>query len=1065
MQIRVNPDRGQHVKRWSYFLFGVLVALSFPVWTVAQDQKAGDLDALPKVPDGFEIEFVAREPLVRNPCSLVFDRRGRLFVGMGPQYRSPKPETPGDSVVLLSDRDKDGIFDSRKTFATGFNNIQGLAWHGKDLWVANAPDLTVVRDKDGDDVADEYVLVYTDLGNLEHGLHGLRWGPDGRLYMSKGNSKGLTRPGRVAPKAFRDLWGVRAPKGTPEIPPLRSFGPTNYQRAYHDPADDWGREGGVLVCDNMGANLEIVSRGYRNPWDIAFDNGFHFQGTDNDQDEGDRVFNPFYGSHYGWGHPWSSHWTGKNHLPTAPISGPVFHGSGTGILYYDQLAYPKKYRNVWFFNDWLRRTTFVYRGRWEGAHLQPENGQWEEFVTGGDALFKPTDLEIGPDGALYILGWGREYGVQWNDQGKQVNEGRIFRVRPKSQNTPVDLGQLAKGPGEQTVAKLIEDFASPLPVRRTDAQEELLRRGPKGALALKHLLDGEAVSMAIETWSVWTLGRMSLTDASLERYFARQAAVGSVNRRIQSLRILADRRRRRASDAKMPMVVVNCLNDPLARIRFAAIQAMRRAKEAAYVNELVQQLAREDDRVVFYAGWQALRLLVDAQTRRGWLNDKRPQVRLASMLALAEDHQLSENEVRPLLADTDSRVREVAALWIARSGGSSILTVTPPGGEFRDRVNIDRRAGVKPASIHYTLDGSTPTRNSPKWNRTLTLNRSATLRVAVYSYDQRIGRIASYRFEKLSRSEAASRSGVLSVRPKSQRSYRIVDGGLEKGRLAYTDRSYKFLEVPPSLNGAVVVQTANEDEASTGEEFLEMVTVLPGLLYVGHDTRIAKVPQWLAENSKSGFAKTNLVVRTNDATFSLYRRQFSAGSIVIGGNTEDGLPGGKSNYLVLIQPAGLPRLPVATTAQAVYPLVGKADPVKGKALFFSTKGAGCAKCHRTNLQTQGFGPDLSFLVKQKDPSHIIKSILQPNLEIKEGYATQWILTKSGNVVTGLLKSETADRIELIKPDLVRVVVDKDDVEERQSQKVSAMPSFDRLLTAQQVADITAWLLSNVQKKE
>ena len=128
---------------------------------------------------------------------------------------------------------------------------------------------------------------------------------------------------------------------------------------------------------------------------------------------------------------------------------------------------------------------------------------------------------------------------------------------------------------------------------------------------------------------------------------------------------------------------------------------------------------------------------------------------------------------------------------------------------------------------------------------------------------------------------------------------------------------------------------------------------------------------------------------------------------------------------MLIQPAGLPRLPVATTAQAVYPLVGKADPVKGKALFFSTKGAGCAKCHRTNLQTQGFGPDLSFLVKQKDPSHIIKSILQPNLEIKEGYATQWILTKSGNVVTGLLKSETA----------------------------------------QQVADITAWLLSNVQKKE
>ena len=109
-----------------------------------------------------------------------------------------------------------------------------------------------------------------------------------------------------------------------------------------------------------------------------------------------------------------------------------------------------------------------------------------------------------------------------------------------------------------------------------------------------------------------------------------------------------------------------------------------------------------------------------------------------------------------------------------------------------------------------------------------------------------------------------------------------------------------------------MVQTANEDEASSGDEFLEIVSVLPGVLFVGHDTRIAKPPAWLVQGNPPGFTKTDLVVRTNDATFALYRRPFTAGAIVLGGNTRDGIPGGKSNYLVLIQPAGLPPLPMAS---------------------------------------------------------------------------------------------------------------------------------------------------------
>ena len=140
-------------------------------------------DDFPLVADDLEVSLFARNPLVRNPCAITFDAKGRLCVGMGPQYRNPKPDTPGDSVWILIDEDGNGTADSRKQYATGFNSIQGLAWRGRDLYIANAPDLTIARDLDGDDVADEYIRLFTDLGNLEHALHGLQFGPDGKLYM------------------------------------------------------------------------------------------------------------------------------------------------------------------------------------------------------------------------------------------------------------------------------------------------------------------------------------------------------------------------------------------------------------------------------------------------------------------------------------------------------------------------------------------------------------------------------------------------------------------------------------------------------------------------------------------------------------------------------------------------------------------------------------------------------------------------------------------------------------------------------------------------------------------
>ncbi len=715
----------------------LIVALLSPPAFAGAAPQAPDSSLLPVVPEPLRAELYARDPLVRNPCAMAFDARGRLFVGQGPQYRSPKPDTPPDSVLILIDADGDGIAESTKTFATGLNCIQGLAWHGRDLWIANSPDLTIARDLDGDDEADEYIRVYTDLGNLEHAVHGLNWAPDGKLYLTAGTSKGLTQPpDRVAPKPFRDLWDVRAPAGTPDFPPPQVFKKGEYKHTYQDPKDNWGREGGVLRADDMGANLEIVSRGTRNVWDIGFDSAFDWLGTDNDQFEGDRIIMPFFGAHFGWGHSWSAHWTGLDHLPTAPISGPVFVGSGTGIVYYDSPQLPPEYRGSWFINDWLRKTTFVYRPTWDGALIKPEGGKWQEFALGRSALFQPVDITTGPDGALYVTGWGRSYGAVFKD-GEQVNEGRVFRISwPDAPPANWDISKRAKAPGAWTTAELMEDLGGTLPVWSTDAQAELVRRGASVVPALTELVERGNPPTAQATWALWTLGLITPDDRSIDDWFAKRGFTLSQNARIQSIRIAGHRIREFQPDAALPAFVVDALKDPEPRVRFAAVQAIGQARQTKLVPALLALASTETDRITFYATWQALRELAGNEDLEPLLSDPRGGVRRAALLALLENDALTREVVNTFVGDSDAAVSELAAQWIARLSGNPMIVMNPTPGEFSGKIKVELLAGIKPGAVRWTTDGSEPLPPDPETrareSANIQIDETTTIKVALY---------------------------------------------------------------------------------------------------------------------------------------------------------------------------------------------------------------------------------------------------------------------------------------------------------------------------------------------
>lgn len=1012
-----------------------------------------DTDALPKVEAGFAINFFTKEPHIINPSALCFDRQGRLFVGAGPQYRNPKPDSPTDYIKILIDEDGDGVADTVETFADGFNSIQSLAWRGDELWVANSPDLTVLRDTDGDDVADEYQVIYTGLNNLRHGLHGLNWGPDGWLYMTMGN----TWVESNAPKPFRDLQGLKSKDAT-EYPLTKIYTRETYPKSYHS-LRKREKEGGIFRCRAGGHDLELFARGMRNPWDMCMDDGFNWLATDNDPGPpGERIFMPIRHGHYSMRHPWKFDWKG-HHPAVAPVADlfPTVSGSGTGVVFYDSAHFPEAYRGSYLIADWTQSCIYWYQPKWDGAHQVPaakktrlvrssggfKDLQWEGGK--GRALFRPTDIEVGPDGALYIAGWGSVYGTQyvprdkWTEEENAKYQGRVFRFRHSNPLVPRstwDTAKRRKPLADWSIAELVADLGAQLPVWRVNAQDELIRRGPAVREKLLTSLKAGTLNDMQTTWGLWALGRIE--QAANGDYVAMSAlATGAnLNQRVQAVRILGEHQ-----VAGARSLLLRLLDDAQPRIRHAAIQALGSLGWGEQDRPaILASLADETDRVCGYSAWQIMRRQLSAADRRALLDDSRPGIRRMAALSLAEEGDkeiiaairayLEGRKPQPKEPELPATVT-VAARDLAFRGETTVtFSLRMPGSQpaaGNGRGNgtpMRAEIGTSDASVHYTLDGSTPTARSPRATGPVTLTTTTVVKAAAFVGQDRVSELAELQVRRISDAEWQDRLFVTEL---SDGADVLVDGA-QRGVRAYADAPGETItKIPTDVAGGTLV----------------LVPKAGGT--ISFHLNLAATMHVAAKAAPDGFTATGKTTETSTgATLSLFKRDVQPGTFSLP------LTGPHQIYVAKATSG------VNTTA-AVKALLPTADLKHGEQIFFG-RGT-CFACHKVGDRGIEIGPGLVGIAQRRDANYVIESILEPDVYIVEGYQQTSLKLKDGRELFGMIQEETALSIKLALLTGELVTIDVAQIAKRDDAENSGMPSsFVHTLSAQDVANMTAWIM-------
>jgi len=1073
-----------------------------------------------QTPKDCKVSLWAAEPMLANPVAFCFDDKGRVYVAetfrlhagvtdnrnwsnwideelacrtvadREAMYRRRFKDTIADwqreheRVQLLTDSDGDGKADRSVVFAQNFRHLAdgigaGLLAYRGDVYYTCIPKLWKLSDTNSDGRADSRVVLHQGYGVhtslLGHDLHGLRIGPDGKLYFSIGD-----RGFHIVLSDGRTL--------------------------------DHPDEGAVLRCNLDGSELEVVHRGLRNPQELAFDRFGNLFTGDNNSDGGDQARWVYVveGGNSGWciGYqsipdrgPWNREklWYPQFPGQAAYIVPPIdnFTNGPSGLTYDPGVGLPERYRDRFFLCDF--RGSSAVSGVWAlesrprgaGFELASVEQFWWRVLA--------TDVEFGIDGSLWIS--------DWTEGWEQPHKGRLYRLTPKAQPEIVarTAELLRTGMDGRSLEELERLLGHPDMRVRQRAQFALVDRGAVAVLTRQATKLGRRMA---RIHAIWGLGQIGRSRPEVLKPLLPLLDDFDVEVRCQTAKVFGWGR---FAAAGAPLV--RALRDRSDRVRFFAAQALGKLGFRPALEPLLDVLREnhDEDRYLRHAAVMGLTGIADIPALLTHADDPSSSVRMGILLVL---RRLERPEIAAYLEDPDpllvveaaraihdvpiaAALPELAGMLNRRAPASPtepdaamhhdaiVRRALAANNRIGDATAIDRmlrfasRADVdrslRAQAIELLGDFAHPKARDPVVNlwRPIAARSAAPVAAAFPDVARRLLEAAPDRV-RVAVAQASTKLGVRQLDGDLERVARSrANARVRRAALAALEK----LESPrlvalatdlsrdrdPDLRGAGIALVAAKDPEHVAPLLSEIVS---GRLPAATGGNAEPVRTTRKERQNAMRVLGDVASPAADRELSRWMDELSAGKLpaflelelleAVEKRHDEKL----AAKLEAFDDARDIEDPVADFRECLF----GGDREAGSAIFHRSAVADCRRCHEVSGGPGPVAPDLAKVGTRLTRRQILEALIDPSRTIVAGYGTVTITKTDATVVTGVFKGEKNGSVLVQLPDKGGdIEVPKAEIRS-QSQPVSAMPAVGGKLSKGEIRNLVEFL-TNLGKKK